>query len=83
MAHLTLQLGASVVVPFHAPRGFTAPRRHVKLNTIRLRWRALREAAEAAEGIDALRCATSIPSGHGLDTSIIRSSTSTQKGVSE
>ena len=46
MAHLTLQLGGSVVVPFGAPWGVTEARRE-RVSVRRLRWKALSEAAAA------------------------------------
>ena len=55
MAHLTLQLGASVVVPFPAPPGSMAARRD-RATTRRLRWKALLEAASVGEDDDAAVC---------------------------
>jgi hypothetical protein len=47
MAHLTIRLGAPVVVPFRIPRGWRGHRRARAWNA-RLRWQALCEAALVA-----------------------------------
>ena len=59
MAHLTLQLGGSVVVPFGAPWGASEARRE-RVSVRRLRWKALSEAAAVAESAEAVFCAVRI-----------------------
>jgi len=60
MAHLTLQLGGSVVVPFGTPWGVIKARRGA-VSVRRLRWKALSEAAAVAESAEAVFCAVRIP----------------------
>jgi hypothetical protein len=48
MAHLTIQLGASIVIPFQTPAG-CGDRRCKRMTGTRLRWHALREAAVVSE----------------------------------
>ncbi len=47
MAHLTISLGAPVVVPFRIPRGWSGHRRAKAWNA-HIRWRSFCEAALAA-----------------------------------
>ena len=82
MAHLILQLGGSVVVPFRAPQGTLAPRAR-DASARRLRWRALLEAAEVAESVDAVFCAMRLAQGRVLHPLFGRDGGAARKGVSQ
>jgi len=81
MAHLTLELGGSVVVPFGAAHG--ADRQHQRTaNTRRLRWKALREAA-TAEGNEGVFCAIALRQAQSLRPIILQLADTTRDGVRE
>ena len=82
MAHLTLQLGGSVIVPFQAPQGVIHARRSA-MNARRLRWKALREAAAVGEGIDAVFCAIRLTQAQTLHPVFSQSAAASREGVSE
>lgn len=81
MAHLTLELGGSVVVPFGAPRGATRQRQRT-VNVRRLRWKALREAA-AAEGVEGVFCAISLRQAQALRLIFLQLADTTREEVRE
>jgi len=59
MAHLTIHLGGSVVVPFRFPPRLVSQSRG-EFSARGVRWKALREAASVAEGPDVI-CAMRLP----------------------
>ena len=82
MAHLTLQLGASVAVPFRAPQGMIAGC-CTRARARRLRWKALREAAAVGEGADAVFCAIRRPQPHVGVPFTLRDTAPALEGVSQ
>lgn len=82
MAHLTLQLGGSVVVPFGAPQGVSRPRRRA-VSARRLRWKALWEAALVAESADAVFCAIRLQHAQALHPMFSQAAAEARQGVSE
>ena len=80
MAHLTIQLGSSVVVPFGGTSLAMRSRRGSG-NACRVRWKALREAAAAADGVDSVFCAIQLREAKAMRPIITQSSTAAHEGV--
>lgn len=80
MAHLTIQLGSSVVVPFGATRLAVRPRRRSG-NACQVRWKALREAAAAADGVDSVFCAIQLREAKAMRPIVMQGGTPPREGV--
>ena len=72
MAHLTISLGASLVVPFSIPRGWNGHRRK-RAWRVRLRWQALCEAQMVAREREAEGKQVRYPSAHSSGKSLQQS----------
>lgn len=80
MAHLTIQLGSSVVVPFAATRVAIRPRRRSS-NANRVRCQALREAAAVADGIESVFCAIQLQEAKALRPIFMQLRAAAHEGV--
>lgn len=78
MAHLTIQIGASIVIPFQTPPGWGNRRRKQGTGT-RLRWHALREAAVVSGNLSKIGRAISLPQ-FGYDDGMFRRGSTSKRG---
>jgi hypothetical protein len=78
MAHLTIQIGASIVIPFRTPPGWGNRRRKQRTGT-RLRWHALREAAVVSGNLTKIGRAISLPQ-FGYDDGDLRRAGTPKRG---
>jgi hypothetical protein len=78
MAHLTIQIGASIVIPFRTPPGWGNRRSKLRTGT-RLRWHALREAAVVSGNLSKIGRTISLPQ-FGYDDAVFRRASAPKRG---
>ena len=80
MAHLTISLGAPLIVPFSIPRGWNGYRRE-RAWRVRLRWQALCEARMVARERETERKRVRYPSAHSSGKSLQQSALGAERDI--
>ena len=80
MAHLTISLGAALIVPFSIPRGWNGHRRE-RAWRVRLRWQALCEARLVAREREAAGKRIRYPSAHSSGKSLQQSALGAERDI--
>lgn len=80
MAHLTISLGAPLIVPFSIPRGWNGHRRE-RASRVRLRWQALCEARMVAREREAGGKRVRYPSAQSSGKSLQQSALGSGRGM--